>query len=159
MIGLNEADCNHKLTVLISLLRSLGFWIFWKKVSPTGQKITYLGIELDSVMMEFRLPQCKLYRLVSMVTEFSGRETVSKKDLQKLAGHLANASMVVRGGRTFSRRLIDLIKHYPEGAKVVTLSSWVIFDLHWWRNLLSVFNGCSKIIQSDVVIDKILTLP
>ena len=107
VIGLDEADFNHKLTVLIRLLRPLGFWISWKKVSPTGQKITYLGIELDSVMMEFRLPQCELYRLVSMVTEFSGRETVSKKDLQKLAGHLAHASTVVRGGRTFFNQALS----------------------------------------------------
>ena len=141
-------ECNFKLASLIRLLRSLGFWISWKKVIPPTQLITYLGIEIDSVDMEFRLPVSKLERIRSLVSKCAYRDRVSKHDLQVLAGHLAHASIVVRGGRTFSRSLINLIKTFPDTESHVSLPPWVKADLNWWSILLSVFNGSSKIIRS-----------
>ena len=129
LIGSTESECNAKLYMLIQLLRSLGFWISWKKVSPTSQCLTYLGIEIDSVSMQFRLPDRKLVRIRSLVMEFMQSDKATKKEFQVLAGHLAHASTVVRGGHTFSRRLIDSIKSFPEGSVQVKIQPRVKFDL------------------------------
>ena len=146
--GRHADACNLKLHILVWLLRDLGFWINWKKVTPTATSITYFGIEINSLTMEFRLSSRKLFRLVDMVHDGS-RKVASERDLQVLEGHLAHASTVVRGGRTFSRHLLDLIKRFPKGSRMVAIPSWVRFDLHWWCRLLAVFNGSSKIIKSD----------
>ena len=84
-------------------------------ISPS-QIVTYLGIKVDSVEIEFRLPEKKLIKSRSLVSEFKGKTSThaTKKELQVLAGHLSHASMVVKGGCTFSRRLLNLIKYLPD---------------------------------------------
>ena len=76
--------------------------------------MTYLGIELDSVCMEFRLPSRKVVRLKTIVKEILSVDKAFKRDLQVIAGYLSHASTVVKGGRTFSRRLLNFIKYLPD---------------------------------------------
>ena len=60
---------------------------------------------------------------------------------------MAFCSQVVRGGRTFSRRVFDLCaKAYIKG--VVRLNDEMRKDLKWWKDFCSVFN-CKNIILND----------
>ena len=60
IIGRTQVECQKGLVILIRLLHSLGFNVSWRKfVSPT-QCVSFLGIELDSTSMTFRLPVDKL---------------------------------------------------------------------------------------------------
>ena len=148
VIGSTKEECELKLLALISVVRYLGFSIAWDKVVSPSTSLVYLGIEIDSEAMEFRLPDRKVDKLKHMVSEFSTRSHATKKELQCLAGHMSHASTVVRGGRTFSRRLLNLIKYIPDSVNSVSLPSWFIPDLCWWKSLVEVFNGSAKIIQS-----------
>ena len=58
-----KAECAAALNCLIQLLRKLGFAIHWGKVVDPTTKITFLGIELDSICMSVRLPNDKLVSL------------------------------------------------------------------------------------------------
>ena len=60
LISNSKEACAEALSVLISLLRKLGFSIRWGKVVDPTQKITFLGVELDSVQMSMKLPHDKL---------------------------------------------------------------------------------------------------
>ena len=71
--------------------------------------------------MQLRLPTKKLETLRQLISEFSWKDKCSRKDLERLAGKLAHASMVVKGGRTFSRRVINFLKYLPEGTELVIL--------------------------------------
>ena len=65
IIADSKEACSEALMVLIKLLWKLGFSICWGKVINPTQRITFLGIELDSVAMSMRLPHdklCKLWR-------------------------------------------------------------------------------------------------
>ena len=104
-------ECLLKLYNLIGLLRNL-------IVSPSHSAV-YLGKELDSLGLEFRLPGKKLDRLKSLDAEFQGKSKATKKDLQVLTGHLAQASTVVRGGRTFLRELINLVKYLQDSSRAI----------------------------------------
>ena len=56
-------------------------------------------------------------------------------------------SQVVKGGRTFSRRVFDLCaKAKCKG--VIRLNDEIIEDLKWWKDFCSVFN-CKNIILND----------
>ena len=68
-------------------------------------------------------------------------------------GHLSHASMVVRGGRTFSRKLLNLVKYLPDSQQKVRLSKWFHPDLLWWSNLLEICNGSAKVIRSVETLD------
>ena len=49
-------ECAEAMNILIALLRKLGFQINWKKVVDPSTRITFLGIEIDSIAMCLRLP-------------------------------------------------------------------------------------------------------
>ena len=149
VVAETEIDCKRKMSALIDLLQGLGFVVAWRKVVPPSQVVTYLGIELDSVQMELRLPQKKLIRLRNLVDEFRGRKHCSLKELQVLAGHLSHASTVVKGGRTFSRRIINLAKFLREKTELISLPDWFFADLDWWIAFCACFNGSAKIIGDD----------
>ena len=51
------------------------------------------------------------------------------KDLQSLAGHLSHASTVVRGGRTFSRRVNNLLMFLDSDTNVCVLPDWFKDDM------------------------------
>ena len=70
----------------------------------------YLGLDIDSLNMEIRLPEDKLVKLINLLKNYVGKSTISKKELECLGGMLAHCSHMVDGGRTHSRRFYDLYK-------------------------------------------------
>ena len=70
IVGKTKAECQQGLLALIRLLYSLGFNVSWKKVVSPCQRVTILGIELDSTTMSLRLPSDKLDRLISLIAYF-----------------------------------------------------------------------------------------
>ena len=75
-------------------------------VDPTT-RITFLGIEIDSIALCLRLPDEKLIQVRHELSLFLHRKRTSKKQLQSLVGKLNFCASVVYGGRVFSRRIID----------------------------------------------------
>ena len=127
-------------------MQCLGFLIAWDKVVVPSTCVKYLGIEIDSVAMELRLPAHILDKLRLLVSEFRSKDSCSRRELQVLAGHLIHASTVVRGGRTFSRRVINLLKFLGKDVSFCALPSWFESDLDWCLSFCEVFNGKAKII-------------
>ncbi|KAL9963440.1 hypothetical protein ACROYT_G026951 [Oculina patagonica] len=67
IIGNTHAECQQGLITLIRLLHLLGFNVSWKKVVSPSQRVTFLGIELDSTTMSLRLPSDKLDQLNTLI--------------------------------------------------------------------------------------------
>lgn len=63
IIGSTQEECQQGLVTLINFLHYLGFNVSWRKVVSPTQRITFLGIELDSSTMSLRFPEDKLNRL------------------------------------------------------------------------------------------------
>ena len=70
--------------------------------------LTFLGLELDTVKFEIRLPEDKLVALRNEVKKLVMQKSATLKQLQSLIGMLNFACQVVPPGRTFLRRLIHL---------------------------------------------------
>ena len=51
-----QLRCRAAFDMLVSLLESLGFTIKWTKIFYPAQWLTFLGVEIDSVKCELRLP-------------------------------------------------------------------------------------------------------
>ena len=99
--------CNEALHTLITLLRRLGFSISWPKVVGPTQKITFLGVVIDTTSSTLSLGTEKLGKLRERLTFFAKRKRASKLQLQQLAGLLNWACCAVRGGKFFLRRILD----------------------------------------------------
>lgn len=80
-----------------------------EKKKRRGQVVVFLGIELDSLLMEARLPADKLDKAKLWVTRMLSRNVIKYDDLQSLAGFLSFAAKVVRPGGAFLRRLFDAL--------------------------------------------------
>lgn len=106
----NSPVCLNNLDVLMDSCTQLGLPIALDKHEGPSTCLTFLGIELDSIKLEIRLPDAKLLRLQSTLHKWSLSKSCTKVDLESLLGLLHDASIVVRPGRTFIRRLIDLLK-------------------------------------------------
>jgi hypothetical protein len=137
----NKQHCLQGYTVLIQLLRELGFAIAWQKVVDPTQSLTFLGLDIDTLSMTLRLPEHKLADLLTLLHQFKARTRASKRQLQKLAGKLAYAShLVVHGGRTYLQRVLDILRPLQQPHHKVILTKDFQQDIVWWIDFLCVFN-------------------
>jgi len=137
---------------LIRVLRQLGFDISWSKVEGPSQALKFLGIIIDSDAMELRLPEDKILKLKSELQKFATKKSATKRELQSLAGSMSFASAVIKGGRTFSRRVIDLINKLKHPYHKTRLTSDFRRDIvSWWLPFMQQFNGKAKILDNKPV--------
>ena len=105
-------ECLASRHVLTDTLMHLGFTVSWKKVTEPAHRTTFLGIEIDSSDMSLTLPDAKVLKLKASIMEIYSCRVASKKQLESIGGQMAFCSRVVRGGRTFSRRIFDACKYW-----------------------------------------------
>ena len=141
IIGSTKEECRRGLVTLINLLHYLGFNVSWRKVVSPTQRITFLGIELDSSTMSLRLPEDKLNRLIDLVNTSSHKASASKRQLQSLAGSLNFACQVVHGGRTFLRRVIDCLNKLNHSSHRCRLATDFRAEVSWWKEFRVTLNG------------------
>lgn len=93
--------------------------------------------------MEIRLPDDKLARLRLTIQKWKTRKSCTKRDLLSLIGQLNHACKVVRYGRTFLRRMINLSTCAKELHHHIRLNVSFRSDLQWWATFLPLWNGVS----------------
>lgn len=134
-------ECSRALQTAVPLCAKLGLPVAPAKVEGPSNVLSFLGIELDTIQQELRLPQAKVNRLRETLKEWYGRKYPSKRQLQSLIGQLNHAAMVVKPGRTFLRHLIDTMKIPKQGRHKVRLNAQCIADIRWWDSFISQWNG------------------
>ena len=139
-------QCAEALSILDRECRRLGVPIAdHKRVGPTTC-LVYLGIEVDTVALQLRLPEDKLLRLKTQLKEWGDRKVCPRKELESLIGLLNHACKVVRSGRSFLRRMIDLlhsVPSHPLRPSPIRLNRDVRSDLAWWDAFVAEWNGVS----------------
>jgi hypothetical protein len=135
------SECEYWMSVLMQLIRKLGFCISYKKVVGPAQQITFLGIQIDTVNGTLTLGEDKITRLQQQLGDFRHKTRATKQQLQSLAGSLNYACQAIRGGRFFLRRILDAMQPLKQQRHKARLSSDFQKDIQWWLSFLSVFNG------------------
>ena len=140
--------CQQALDVLVAKFAALGVPLAMEKLDGPTPVITFLGIEIDTIKQELRLPEDKLTRLLSLVSEWRCRKACTRRELESLIGTLQHASRVIRPGRSFMSRALALLK----GAKRtrhsnIRLNKEFRSDLLWWHAFASHWNGASLVIH------------
>ncbi len=84
--------CEHRDMVL-SHLSQLGLQVNWEKskLSPV-KRISFLGMELDSVCQTARLTQERAQSVLNCLNTFKNRAAAPLKQFQRLLGHIAAAA-------------------------------------------------------------------
>lgn len=139
-------SCLENQYRIIRFLRYLGFYVSWNKIAPPSTCQTYLGIIIDSELMELRLPPGKLEKMRKLVDEVCELDRLTKAQLDRVTGMLAHCSTIIKGGRTFCRSLYDLYRVMNKNrAKTIRLSEVARSDLNWWAHTAYLFNGKATI--------------
>ena len=143
-MGAPETDeCASNFAVMHAACERLGLPAEPDKDEGPATTISFLGIELDTVALECRLPTEKLARLREELVQWREKKSCKKRELLSLIGILSHACKVVRSGRSFLRRLIDLstipkhLEHY------VRLNHDARSDIEWWIQYSTIWNGIS----------------
>ena len=117
-----------------------------KTVGPSSC-LEYLGIILDTINMQARLPDNKLERIRMILDKFLHLSKCKKRDLLSLLGHLNYASSVIPPGRSFISRLIQASKTVSKLHYFVYLNNETKQDIIMWQHLLAHWNGISLFID------------
>ena len=133
--------CQANLERMLSSCQRLGVPVASEKCAGPTSVLVFLGFELDTEQMIIRLPQEKLQRLISLVHDWVGKKGCRKRELESLLGHLQHAATVVRPGRTFVRRLIELVAAFRNNNHWIRLNASTRSDLMWWWTFMEGWNG------------------
>ena len=139
-----STQCGQSLQRALQVCQSLGVPVAPEKIVGPSTTLTFLGIEVYTIHSELRLPPAKVRELQQEVGRWLARQgDCTKRELLSLIGKLGHAATVIRPGRTFLRRMIDLSMKASHPRHRVHLRTWVKADLYWWQTLLRQWNGIS----------------
>lgn len=139
----NSVVCASNLQVAVAVVAGLGLPLHPQKCMGPATCIVVLGIELDTAAQIARLPADKFSALQEALSHWSTRKCCTKRDLQSLIGRLHHACMVVWPGRTFLRRMINLLSCFRNDSHPIRLNVEFRKDLAWWVEFFGQWNGIS----------------
>lgn len=133
----------NALKIFESVCSKIGIPIAKEKTMGPEEVLPFLGITLDTIRKEARLPPDKIAKCILDITEMLNSKRVRLRKLQSVIGRLNFTLAVVLPGRPFLRRLYDLTIGIKKPYHYVKLNAEVKDDLHMWWVFLKNFNGKS----------------
>jgi len=100
-------SCGEHLQCFLRVCMHLGFSVAMDKVDGPATVLSFLGIDLDPVSQQIRLPPEKLREILEELTKWQSHSKTTKQ-LLSLIGKLAFAARAVPAGRLFITYLITL---------------------------------------------------
>ena len=137
---------------LIHVLQNLGFYIHWGKAILPSPVVRFLGFLLDAQQMTVSVPPDKMSEAILLINQALSSVWLPVKMWRRLTGKLNHIAKAIYGGRTFLRRIWDLVvmllKHNRKEAKV---SRSAASDLHWWLLFMEQWNGKALILSGQEI--------
>ncbi|XP_057312156.1 uncharacterized protein LOC130653651 [Hydractinia symbiolongicarpus] len=153
----SKAACQNIINLIQQVFNCLGVPLAPKKIVGPSRVLTYLGIEIDTSEFVIRLPQDKFDAILSLLRVWKGKKKCTKKELLSLIGLLSFACKVVKSGRIFLRRLIDLSTTVSSLYHHISVTSESRKDIEWWLNFLPSWNGMA-VIQTSFLTSESLNM-
>ena len=156
----SREELERHVVALIYLLECMGDIINSKKsITNPSQTLEFLGLIVDTVSMELRLPLDKLKKICAESRKLAREQTTSARSLARLLGKMNATTPVIPPAPLFCRHLqMSLTRALVEGSQSyetpVTLSPEEREELTWWDNHMSRWNGKSLVkTEINIVID------
>ena len=99
----NDLECGQSLNALIKLCSDVGVPIQDEKTVLPATCLEFMGISIDTEIMELRLPFNKLEKIKLKIVQMPNCKKATLRDIQSLIGLLNFACCVVQPGRAFLR--------------------------------------------------------
>ena len=133
--------CYKKQNIFLALAKYLNLPIKSSKTFLPARIMTVHGVEVDSVVMEIRLPVDKVEKAKKELTQLKHSKKTTLRQLQSIIGFLNFACQVIAPGRPFLRRMISLTCGLSKPHHHVRLTKESRADIEAWLCFLRAFNG------------------
>ena len=160
-----EADretADRALSTLQGIMRDLGVQEALRKVHPPTQRLVWLGILYDTILMRMSIPADKMEEIMVVLGSWEGRARATRREVQALLGLLQFVASVSPPVRIFTNRMLQCLREMP-GRGADDLSLGFRQDLRFFLDLLPRFNGIRIIdkkelsYQAEIELDACLT--
>ncbi len=145
-------DADGTMAILRFVFAKLGIPLSPTKTMGPVTVIEYLGIILDSVKMEARLPLEKIQRISALLQAFSTKKSCTKRELLSLLGHLNFACRVIYPGRAFVSYMISLSSSVSKLHHYIKISAECRSDMNMWSKFLQDWNGVSMFMNDELTL-------
>ena len=136
----SKESCQADLDCFKQLCSDLHVPLAIDKTVGPSQILVYLGFEFNTVNTTVSLPQEKLSKAQSLISQVLSCKRPQVSQLMSLLGLLSFSCSVIRPGKVFLRRLYALIAGKPQHYSVrLTLEHRL--DLNMWLEFLEGYNG------------------
>ena len=154
----SREEATQHLEVLVLLLESLGFIINQEKslLSPV-QEIEFLGLIVDSLGTQLKLPGEKLRQIRKEATHLLTCQVVSAHQLSQFIGKLNATAQAIQVAPLFYRALqANLQEALAVGNQnynqILPLGTEAQEELRWWQHHLTQWNGKTTIRKSVQIV-------
>ncbi|MDY6841666.1 MAG: reverse transcriptase domain-containing protein [Pseudomonadota bacterium] len=148
--GASGVEAQRILASILKTFEELGVPVAPEKVEGPSTSIKFLGLIVDTIAMEVRLPEDKLSALQAVIASFlNGKNKSTLKELQSLIGSLNFACRAVIPGRAFCRRLIDATRGARKPQHRIRITEAMREDLRVWDSFLKTYNGASFMFEQS----------
>lgn len=140
-----QKDPFDVFNVTWQLVWSVGLPIAWDKLVSPCKTIRFLGIIIDVVHKEVRIPQDKIDAFVKIAIEARGKKTITRRNIQSIVGNINHLGKAVCPARLFMNRILALLRAMK--GRYASVNDEMCKDLSWFITVLSQYNGRSLIVH------------
>ena len=84
----NSPVCQNNVNTFVQMFSEWGIPLLPDKLEGSSTCLTVLGIELDSMTLQARLPQGKFAHITALLESWLLKQHCTRKELESLIGHL-----------------------------------------------------------------------
>ena len=141
LVSASRDLATKSLAIMIDTATKAGFKVQASKTQGPARQLEFLGLIIDTVRQELRISPDRLQEIKELLQEWIEKSSCTKRQILSIIGKLAFCSKMVRSGRKFLRRLIELSKKVKNLHHTIKLTSPAKADLMWWNKSLASHNG------------------
>lgn len=137
----------HTLDQATLIFNQMGLVVNPSKREGPTQRLSFLGVEIDSVNQTVACPRSRIDELMELLSTSSKASSLKLQAAQSLIGKLSFSAKVLPGFRPFMRRLHDAVKSRQQrrsNKTTITLDQSWKEDCQFWINNLQHWNGSAK---------------
>ena len=140
----NTDQCKLMMESFFQTSSDFGIPLAEEKIEGPTTVLMFLGLEIDSVLMQVRIPLEKIKVLVEQIQLIlQHKHSVTLKELQSLLGSLNFMCRAIMPGRPFCRRLINATCGVKLPHHHIKITKGMRQDLSIWLRFFKDFNGIS----------------
>lgn len=137
----NTDQCLSLMGTFQELCREMGVPLNNDKTVQPTTCLIFLGLEIDTVAMQIRIPQNKVKELVQLLSYWVSKKKILLSALQAIVGKLNFFGKAIPGSRAFNRRFYNAMINLDKPYYHIRINRSMKEDMRTWLSFLQEFNG------------------